>query len=431
MQTEAGHGGRRVFAWLMPSFASLLWCLASGCGPDDVELVVEAPPWIEVQSDAACSRFPLLRGLTPMACRKSLLDVWRPSPLDSYYSRLSRAGRIEIDLEVVRSCSYFVVPGLEGLVGDWWSLDCIRVGVVGKVPLDESCRAGFECDSGYCEGPIEGCGVCRKPVSIGESCLHGYECATGQCNGVCVAHVATGECATNTDCRTGDICGAAGCLLPQSSSVNKECLTSFECVPGLSCRRQVHGAPRYCSQLGGLGAECERSTDCEVGLGCRATTVDSLGVCSMMPTLGETCWQGQYSHFSVGDCADGLVCGVGSANEMSCRAHQELGSPCQIDMECIFAGGQCVDGLCTPLGVAGNPCSPFMGLGDLSCALGHFCANIHLNGDFRCLKVLGGTGDSCDDDYGTICLDGLECSKNTSSDGRCTALNSAAWSLCE
>jgi hypothetical protein len=156
----------------------------------------------------------------------------------------------------------------------------------------------------WCDGPMLGTGVCRRPSQSGgpcnsqlDSCASGLHCSgyvsggtsvqLGTCTG---PSAAGGDCMVSKDCQTGLVCTSGKCKPPALSG--ETCSSDSSCAGGLVCDSQVCRAARY------PGDACDATQSC--------------------------------TH---GRCVNG-----------TCQPHAKVGQPCQLGSDC--ATGVCVSGAC-------------------------------------------------------------------------------------
>lgn len=166
-------------------------------------------------------------------------------------------------------------------------------GSLATAPLETSCNADTECDSGLCRDPGDGrrrcldpcrgdrgdcldgdvcvaadgaCAVCIDatsfggPRGLGEVCERDDQCRSARCLlrdgvGECVS-----DCASGTACREGFVCAAGSCILQRDQPIGGPCLSSDDCALGAVCATQ--GDRRWCT------ATCTTSTPCPTGFEC-------------------------------------------------------------------------------------------------------------------------------------------------------------------
>lgn len=143
----------------------------------------------------------------------------------------------------------------------------------GALPAGASCATRDQCQTGYCAGASNGCGVCRARAPLGSACAVNGDCVEGAiCTGTCVLRVvrALGESCDRTK---GEVC-AAELFCDDSTRVCEA--------------RVVEGAP------------CGASSACLQGLACSPTSATC--VVPVFVGAGENCGDG--AHY----CERGLVC---------------------------------------------------------------------------------------------------------------------------
>jgi MYXO-CTERM domain-containing protein len=198
--------------------------------------------------------------------------------------------------------------------------DCSQL--VQVVGLGSPCTLDAECDSGFCVD-----GVCCN-----SSCAGGCEAcsvATGSAiDGVCSA------LATNTVCRTGDVCNPE----EKCDGVSGECPADVYEPDGTSC---FGVCPSSC-----LAGQCVAPPNCDFEILCGAGQCDdgnqctqdkcfSVSGCSHTPLTGNACNLDN-------PCAENGIC---TANGCVGTA-KPAGTPCP--------GGTCIGLVCTPDGGSGG-----------------------------------------------------------------------------
>lgn len=150
----------------------------------------------------------------------------------------------------------------------------------GTLPPGEGCFAGVQCDSGYCSGWSNACGMCLRPRAVGESCP-----------------------APEDHCLDGSWCTDGSCQLPGTKEGEKcNAYGGGDCQQTLFCKTPDPSIlDGVCAARGPVGAACDDVIPCAEGEFCDA------GSCALRHHDGASCttWD-SCEH----DCIDG-VCGQG------------------------------------------------------------------------------------------------------------------------
>lgn len=242
--------------------------------------------------------------------------------------------------------------------------------------IDANCDDGQVCADGFC---TEGSVGCAGNVD----CDAGLVCRSNGAGRSCVPPVEGGECGSDADCATTDLCTAT---LPGDEA---DCLVSLECAnaePDAGCDEACYG---HCISR----PSCVDDGDCEVTERCDGEVCLPIGDCdadSDCPTTAA-CIAGVCT--DNGDCtADDDCDGSQSCVDGDCVRNDD----CSADVDCP-ADQRCVEGVCLR-----RPAC----LADDECAFDERC---DLSNDGGTCVVIGGCldVDDCGAAPGVACLDGV------------------------
>lgn len=271
---------------------------------------------------------------------------------------------------------------------------CLADNLVGTLKRDETCRYGYECQTGVCAQGRSGRVCLTRCDADPASCGEGYECAT-------TTTMRAGQEVTDHLCVTqGD--GSVG--------FNGACLVQSDCRTGLTCE---DGACRQ---------SCAGSDECPGAVTVPAGDAFTCQPCTSFDECGEDyegeCWEGGFCVRPCGDagqCAAGFTCQTnmwgdycvpadGGCHPSVCRLEPEesvgqcvvpsvaLAGRCEGSFDCV--SGQCVDGFCTAECTVsedcGCPTSDF-GCFDGMCAPAPGVAEVEPNDDPASAQDLGST----------------------------------------
>ncbi len=215
---------------------------------------------------------------------------------------------------------------------------------------NSQCSSGFTCNSlyNYCvESPV-------TKKTNGQSCSSNSDCESGNCgNGVCCS---SGKicCKTNSECGLGARCGSTEYYCIQTKmpgaacSSNLDCMTEY-CNNGICCASgktcctansqcpsgQICGAYKYCVQTAtkSNGEYCDSNSQCQSG-NCKNY------VCC---EAGKTCCNFDATCSSLGSdykCSSSYYC----AQTASTPATYSNGHACYSNSEC--SSGNCKNNIC-------------------------------------------------------------------------------------
>ncbi len=187
-----------------------------------------------------------------------------------------------------------------------------------------------QCASGeVCTAADGGCGACvpsrifGSPHGLGEECATDTECRSGQCYvragvGECVT-----PCSTSGRCAAGFVCEQMRCVLDRAQQAGGACQDMGDCVDG-ACASS--GARSWCTPTDCAASMCPDGFEC--------TTVGTDDVCS--PTLalpGESC-------VADADCTTGL-CFTGQCST-TCTEANDCGAGLRCVRDADGAAAHCI-----------------------------------------------------------------------------------------
>ncbi|MFO0590894.1 MAG: hypothetical protein U0441_25345 [Polyangiaceae bacterium] len=361
---------------------------------------------------AACTRLVHVRNGFLTTC-----SVWGEPALDDAGSiatcvGIATAKGVTVTAADIESCSAEVCTGG---CGDAALPSCVMNGQdllfpwgqkKGTLAAGEACFTSLQCQSGLCDGGVDGCGQCLNTKQPGEDCSGPLDRCVGN-NSSCL----NGVCEI-TGTKEGEACNAYGggdcqftlyCKTPDPQTLDGVCTARL-------------GAGQACS-----GDECAAGLYCKGGT-CAAFSPDGAAcapgdLCSSGYCVNGTCGTPELGLHEGDDCSawpmcrTGLTCVNGVCEPMSYvpeGAECTLGGPdvCAPDHICdnpACAPGPCVETLhCVPAPKDGEPCGFY-----LQCAEGYSCEGFSIQDKERgtCTK-LGGLGDPCPCNEDLTCKDG-------------------------
>lgn len=293
--------------------------------------------------------FPELRG-----CVQYFTKVLRDRDFSGFALSAS-AHKVEFDGREVARC-----------LDDYLDTDCTQLlperlicahTMPGKVPVDGSCRADYECEPGtYCQTPS--CpGTCVQKGDVGASCSTASQCEDGlECvDARCTAPLGKGDrCNPTRDvCANGRLCVRLDELYDEcadwadvySLSEGEACDPSSgrTCGLGLHCIYDESGA-RVCAPPVEADGLCQLGDPdpCPADQYCDASrTAPYSGRCTSLVNAGATCNRGI-------ECVVGTVC-----VDAGCVALRAIGEECSVDAGCYSgycnsATGECEHAECVP-----------------------------------------------------------------------------------
>lgn len=208
---------------------------------------------------------------------------------------------------------------------------------------DRDCEDGATCEAGVCvTTPTENCRT-HGDCPVGEYCAPDGECTPSSmcdpdmaCDGgfecdyraTCVPE--SPHCLTDAECTTeGELCVEGLCR-----SNTETCQFNYECGPGAAC---VNGG---CTPICGGDADCGSGSTCQGGF-CKPNPGEC--VTSTSCPSGEHCVDGR----CLPDCRDTGTCSSGDycAEDDFCRPAWQRDPFCRTSDDCA-PGSICVDGAC-------------------------------------------------------------------------------------
>ena len=299
------------------------------------------------------------------------------------------ANRATLDTTVTKSCLAAIAAGGCGLADSTAIQNACNGVLKGTVANGVGCRGSFECMSGFCLVPGEGCaGTCKAFATAGFSC-------------------ASAVCDDNSYCDPN----SAVCVAKGSSGL--ACSATQPCQPGLVCKGEAaDGTGGTCGAVVKSGGDCTASTDCDVNLYCTVST--GAGKCTALLQSGASCTDSDACAPSL-DCvgltvSDGTT--VGKAG--TCGSWLDLLKTCDpttTETGCTF-DATCDAGSkkCTAVGTAGFACQT-----SNDCHVGLYC-----NGSSVCTAEVG---------YGNAC-NTSEAAVDQCLSGQCDSTSSACLTFC-
>lgn len=289
-------------------------------------------------------------------CEASNTDLHSAPVLVDYTEALA-AGRAALDADRASRCIDQLKQALCVQLNS--VLVRCRAAYLPQVAEGGACKNGFECTSGHCSGPADGCaGTCKPKIPTGSSCDPSYrECAPGdRCDCAatpcsCRPRLSAGSACTGADdCEPGLVCtglpgGAHTCR--ESAGVGEECpsISVNECAADLYCDR---GASATCQPAVGPHDSCLYDKACPPGFGC--VGVPPSVACLPLLAPGDAC---EPSYVTLGGCARDGICDPMTRTCVSPAASAE---PCDASHPCN-SFTSCSGGRCKLASPPGGPCT--------------------------------------------------------------------------
>jgi hypothetical protein len=289
--------------------------------------------------------------------------------IDGYCDFLARCEGANVDTckkNAVGTCPDIVfAPGssrtLEGLKGcreqianwscsRWAASDVPPCITPGTRQVGEPCRFHAQCESLWCTGSADMCGVCAESAAPG-----------GACDPMSADHPIA--------CPLGQVCIGQACLPETQLDLHLE--------PGDACDEEIRFCdPKYwcdggkCAARPAVGSACTDASRCALGAVCNPTSQK----CEPAPGVGQPCFDAQVQQI----CAPDAVC-----DGKLCQPIE--GSACA--GACIDKDYNCLNGFChaRTKNVRGSACAS-----GIECADGFVCDN-------SVCKVAADYHDVCDD----------------------------------
>jgi uncharacterized repeat protein (TIGR01451 family) len=308
-------------------------------------------------------------------------------------------------------CQACDVPGLVG--------QCVAVS-----GTPHGGRAACASDGSFCGGSCDGvnAAACSYPAGQcrGATCAAGTATAAASCDGAgacpapsntactpyaCGATACKTTCAVDSDCVSGDYCGAGGACVPKkpdgvACAASNQCANA-SCADGVCCNQACGGQCQACDIPGSVG-QCVAVTGAPRG---------ARAACAGSGTCAGTCDGGNIASCAYptaqcrgASCAAGVATAAASCDGAgACPASATAGcspylcgaigcnSTCTTDAEC--AGGDFCNssGACVPKKADGAACLASSECGNGSCADG-VCCNQACNGQCEACDAPGSVG---------------------------------------
>ncbi|HEX4459586.1 MAG TPA: hypothetical protein VIA18_16510 [Polyangia bacterium] len=299
------------------------------------------------------------------------------------------AGRATLNTTVTAACLAAIGAGGCGLADDYAIQNACTGVLKGTVANGVGCRGSFECMTGFCLVPGDGCaGTCKAFATAGFSC-------------------ADSVCDNNSYCDPD----TAVCVAKGSSTL--PCSATQPCQPGLVCKGEAaDGTGGTCGAVVKSGGDCTASTDCDVGLYCSVST--GTAKCTALLQSGASCTDFDACGQSL-DCVGLTVAsGTNVGAPGKCGGWIDIAATCDpttTETGCTF-DATCDAGSkkCTAIGTAGYACQT-----SNDCHIGLYC-----NANTVCAAEVP-YGDACNTNDGATdqCLS-----------GSCDATSSACLTYC-